>query len=174
MLRLNTSVIGAPSRISCETTGQALRINIRAKSAMQKRWDLHDDNLLAVNVIPPRKKGTLASVQIDLRDDSTGAEKRITVAGCANIRWVMDFNVLADNWFAQTKDFTIHDDIEKMKRFVMQQKKHWRVTYMPPLPPEKPIMRKLASIRRYRLFLIRFHGGTIEVLGQRISLKAAN
>jgi hypothetical protein len=62
------------------------RINIRAKSAMQKRWDFHDDNLFAVNMIPPRKKGALATVQIDLRDDSTGAAKRLTVAGCANIR----------------------------------------------------------------------------------------
>jgi hypothetical protein len=144
----------------------------QGKTAMQKRWDFHDDNLLAVNVISPRKTGALASVQIDLQDDATGAAKRLTVAGCANIRWVMDFNVLADNWFAQTEGFTIHHDIEKMKRFVIQQRKHWRVTYMPPLPPEKPIIRKLASIRRYRLFQIKFYGGTVEILGQRITLKS--
>jgi hypothetical protein len=59
-----------------------------------------------------------------------------------------------------------------MKRFVIQQRKHWRVTYMPPLPPEKPIIRKLASIRRYRLFQIKFYGGTVEILGQRITLKS--
>jgi hypothetical protein len=75
-------------RVSCGTTRQPLGSTsmTQGKSAMQKRWDFHDDNLLAVNVISPREKGALASVQIDLQDDTAGVAKRLSVAGCANIR----------------------------------------------------------------------------------------
>lgn len=42
---------------------------------------------------------------------------------------------------------------------------------MPPLPPDKPIRKKLTSIRKYRKFKIKFFGGTVEILAKGFKLK---
>jgi len=136
-----------------------------------KDWDLHDDNLLGVQVTSPRKPKELATIHVDLQDDATGGMKRVTISRCANIRWVMDFNVLADNWFAQTNEFTVVTDLKKMKSFVEGQRRHRRVKYMNPSSPDKPIKAKLASIRSFRLFQIKFFGGTLEVLAKSIKIR---
>jgi hypothetical protein len=137
----------------------------------RKSWDLHDDNLLGIQVTSPRKKNELATIHIDLQDDATGGVKRITMSRCTNIRWVMDFNILADNWFAQTNAFTVVSDLKKMKSFVESQRRHWRVKYMHPSSPDNPIKGKLASIRSFRLFQIKFFGGTLEVLAKSVKIK---
>jgi hypothetical protein len=138
---------------------------------MHTEWDLHDDNLLGVQVASPRKRKELATIHVDLRDDATGGMKRLTISRCANIRWVMVFDVLADNWFAQTDVFRVGTDVKKMKSFVESQRRHWRVKYMPPNSPDKPIKGKMASIRSFRLFQIKFYGGTLEVLAKYIRIK---
>jgi hypothetical protein len=133
--------------------------------------DLHDDNLLGLQVVTPRKRNELATIRVDLRDDTTGIKKTLALTGCANVRWSMDFDVLADNWFAQTAAFKIDTDLGKLKLFVKTQRRHWRVRYMPPSSPEEPIRRKMASIRSFRLFQITFRGGTLEVLAKHIRIR---
>ncbi len=83
----------------------------------------------------------------------------------------MDFDVLADGCIFGTKGSIARFDIPRMRRFIKSQRRHWRVEYMPPMPKDKPIQKKLKSIRSYVLFTIGFFGGTAEVLAKNCKLK---
>lgn len=133
--------------------------------------DFHDDALVSVTMQAPRRKHDSAKVDFEFRDDSARARKLLSISGCANLRWRMDFDVLADNWFAQTQGVTSQVDLSRMKGFVLAQMHYWHTKYMPPTPKDKPIRKKLSSIRRYRLFKLTFYGGTIEVLARNFKLK---
>ena len=47
---------------------------------------------------------------------------------------------------------------------------HWRTTYMPPMTKDKPVRKKLASLRSYILFRVAFFGGTAEILAKHYNL----
>jgi hypothetical protein len=134
------------------------------------RLDLHDDNLTSITIDPPHKKTGTATIHIELSHDGTGARKLLSFRRCANLRMNMDFDVLADNWFAQTKRALASSNLYQLRQLVLRQRRHWGTEYMPPSPPDKPIRKKLASLKSYLLFRVRFFGGTIEVLSKDFSL----
>ena len=130
------------------------------------KLDFHDDGLKSVKIYPPHKSTTSARIDLEFRDDSTGAMKLLSFRDCRNVRYIMDFDVLANNWFAQTERVVSTADVARMERFVRAQKAHWHVQYMAPSPDDKPIRKKLATIKKYLLFKITFFGGTIEILAR--------
>jgi hypothetical protein len=135
------------------------------------KLDFHDDTLIALRVYPPRSRNNLTNIDFEFRDDSTTRRKTLSFRSCANFRFVMDFDVLADQWFFGTHGSRAHADPRSMLKFVRNQMPHWRVEYMPPMPKDKPIRRKLQSIRNYMLFRIAFFGGTAEILAKRYTIK---
>jgi hypothetical protein len=124
----------------------------------------HDDSLASVIVYPKAKGGS--RIDFSFTDYNTKEPKSLSFRGCANLRCNMDFDVLANNWFAQTEGVDCVDDVRKMQKFVRAQIAHWHVRYMPPMPVDQPIKRKVASIRSYQLFRVKFFGGTFEVLAK--------
>ena len=141
-----------------------------AKGAVADRFnklDFHDDGLTGLTVQPPRGRNNFTRIEFELQDYSTDSVKVLSFHSCANFRFVMDFDVLADNWhFGNTEACVAKTDLRRMRRFVRAQMSHWRTTYMPPMPRNKPIGKKLASIRSYILFRVAFFGGTAEVLAK--------
>lgn len=133
--------------------------------------DLHDDGLISVELVAPRTKTNTSTIRLKLQDDATGAVKTLSFNGCGNLRFRMDLDVLAQNWFAQTERASCEKDVSRLTRFVRAQKPHWHATYMPPFNADHPILKKISSIRRYRLFRVTFFGGTIEVLATCFELK---
>jgi len=134
--------------------------------------DLHDDALASVRIRAPRSKTALTTIDFELLDDSTGAKKVVSFRGCSNLRFIMDFDVLADNWYAQTKSTTSRTDLRHLQKFVQSQIAHWRVKYMAPSPKNKPIRKKLSTMRSsYVLFKLNFFGGTVEVLAKNFAVK---
>jgi hypothetical protein len=148
-----------------------MKIDGRSSGARFNKLDFHDDNLASVKIYPPRKRTDTAQIDFQFEDDSTGAMKLVSFHRCANLRYIMDFDVLAANWFAQTKCFAAEDDVNRVKRFVRSQMANWHVKYMPPMPRDKPIRKKLSAIRSYHLFRIDFFGGTVEILAKSFSVK---
>ncbi len=136
-----------------------------------RKLDFHDDNLVSVKICPPPTGTSTARIDFEFQDDSTGATKLVSFRQCANLRYVMDFDVLTANWFAQTKCFAVKDDADQARKFIRSQMAHWRVKYMPPMPKDKPIRKKLSEIRSYHLFRIEFFGGTAEILAKNFSVK---
>jgi hypothetical protein len=132
--------------------------------------DLHDDNLISVLVRAPRTKKNDATVVLEFEDDGTRQIKILSFHDCANLRFNTDFDVLANNWIAQTEQASCNPLSKRIARFVRSQKSGWHVTYMPPMHAEFPIRKKLLSIHKYRLFKITFFGGTIEILGKSFAL----
>lgn len=135
--------------------------------------DFHDDGLKSVKIHPLNKRASSPSIDLEFRDDATGATKLLSFRGCGNLRYVMDFDVLAANWFAQTEKGAAISDTGRMQKFVRAQIPHWHVTYMPPSPKDKPIRKKLSSLRNYALFRVTFFGGTVEVLAKSFTLRRA-
>ena len=135
------------------------------------RLSFHDDGLASVEIYQLNKRRNAARVDLNFRDYATGATKILSFRDCGNIRNVMDFDVLADNWFAQTEKAVSTKDVGRMQKFVRRQMRHWHVTYMPPSSNVKPIRKKLSSIKKYVLFKVTFFGGTIEVLARSFTLK---
>ncbi len=144
------------------------------KDAIARRFsnlDFHDDALVSVRMQAPRRKTDSAKIDFEFRDDLTSVKKVLSINGCANLRWLMDFDVLACNWFAQTERAASTRDVEKMRKFVRSQTAHWHVKYMPPSTKDKPIRLKISSIRRYVLFTVTFFGGTVEVLAKNFKVR---
>jgi hypothetical protein len=135
--------------------------------------DLHDDNLLSVTVFPPRTKVNAGEVVLELEDDVSQNAKSVRFIGCGNLRVNMDFDVLANNYFAQTDVTTCEISASRMKQFVRAQAPHWHVKYMPLSRKYLPIRKKLAQIKGYRLFKVTFFGGTVEVLAKAFSVETA-
>lgn len=140
------------------------------KSRGAESLNLHDDNLVSIKVSLSKGRANTTRIEFLFCADSTGKAKLLSFKHCANFRYIMDFDVLTANWFAQTEMFESEADPTKMRRFVQTQVPHWHVRYMPPQPKDKPIREKLSSIRSYSLFRIRFFGGTAEILAKSLSL----
>jgi hypothetical protein len=143
----------------------------RADRAPFGKLNFHDDALRFVEIHPGTKRKGEAKITFGFRDYGSGKPKVLSFHGCANLRCVLDFDVLADNWFAQTEGVAHLDDPRKMEKFVHAQTTHWHTRYMPPMPKDKPVRKKLASIRKFHLFKITFFGGTFEVLAKRCVIK---
>ncbi|MGH9712236.1 MAG: hypothetical protein ACRD5M_02945 [Candidatus Acidiferrales bacterium] len=135
------------------------------------RLDFHDDNLRLVTIHPPKTRHDTTTMEFEFEDDETGAKKLLSFHSCGNVRFLMDFDVLADNWFAQTKGLHASANAQEMRKIISSQLAHWRTSYMPPLPPDKPVRKKLNSIRKSRKFKIKFFGGTVEILAKSFKLK---
>ncbi len=140
--------------------------NEKAIAGRFNNLSFHDDNLASVTVHAPQSKKNRTRIDFRLRDDSTDKEKLLSFVDCANIRYFMDFDVLADNSFAQTEASIANVDASQMKKLVRSQTVHWRTKYMPPQAKDKPIRKKLSAIRRYILFKVSFFGGTAEILAR--------
>ena len=146
-----------------------------AKGAVADRFnklDFHDDGLTGLTVQPPRGRNNFTRIEFELQDYSTDSVKVLSFHSCANFRFVMDFDVLADNWDGgNTESSVAKTDVTRMRKFVSAQMSHWRTTYMPPTPKDKPVRRKLASLRSFILFRVAFFGGTAEILAKNYRLK---
>ena len=148
-------------------------MKIAHKNAVVERFnklDFHDDALLSLNIHPPRRRSNSTKIDFAFRDDATGDVKMLSFLTCANFRFVMDFDVLADRWFFGTAASVAKADPQRMREFVRAQMSHWRTAYMPPMRKDEPIRKKLVSIRAYILFKVAFFGGTVEVLAKNYKL----
>jgi hypothetical protein len=132
--------------------------------------DIHDDDLVSVNVHPPRSRRNSALIEFEFQDDSTGKRQLVSFRGCANVRYLMDFDVLTDNSFAQTDRASSFGDVGRMAKLIRSQMAHWHTQYMPSCPKDQPIRKKLASLDKYVLFRITFFGGIVEILAKNFVL----
>jgi hypothetical protein len=131
------------------------------------KLDVHDDALSGFRIQTPRSRKNLTRIDLEFLDDSTGSKKVLSFRTCANLRFVMDFDVLADNWhFGNTELCLARTDVKRLRQFVKAQMSHWRTVYMPPAPKNQPIRKKLMDIQSYALFRVEFFGGTLEVLAK--------
>jgi hypothetical protein len=133
--------------------------------------DIHDDNLISAKISPPRTKRNNATIEFELEDDGTGKTKILTFVGCSNLCFVMDFDVLASNWFAQTRMATCTSARAKMTKFAKPRQILWGTRCMPPYHPKAPILEKLSDIHKYHLFTIKFFGGRVDILARNFQLK---
>ena len=143
----------------------------RADDAPFGKLDFHDDALKFIEIRPSAKRKGEAKIDFGFADYGSGKPKLLSFHDCANLRCILDFDVLANNWFAQTEGVVHSDDTRKMERFVRAQTAHWHTRYVPPMPKDKPIRKKLATIRKFHLFKVKFFGGTFEILAKSCIIK---
>lgn len=135
--------------------------------------------LTFIRVYPPTslaksvaRAENVTRIEFGFLDDATQKKKTLAFHQCANVRFIMDFDVLADQCVFGTEGSKAQVDVSRMRQFIQSQRRHWRTEYMPPFSKDKPIRQKLKSIRSYVLFKVAFYGGTAEVLAKNFKLKA--
>jgi hypothetical protein len=144
------------------------------KSTVERRFcglNLYDDNLISLSFRAPQTTRNETKIDLVFSEYLTGKRKSLSFIRTANARFIMDFDVLSCNSFAQTHGVKSFSDLTKMKGFVIGQRPHWRTIYMPPMSKDQPVLKKLSAIRKYTLFRVTFHGGTLEVLAKNFRYK---
>jgi hypothetical protein len=155
-------------RVRSNTRGAASRGVAKKFNAL----DFHDDNLLSARILPGRLRQSAATVELRIEADHTGKIKALQFLGCANCRWNLDFDVLADNGrVGNVRGSQAGVDLETARQFVESMRRHWRTTYVPSSRRNHPIRRKLKELRGYTLFRLRFFGGMAEILARSYTLK---
>jgi hypothetical protein len=71
------------------------RTNNHAVANKFNMLDFHDDVFNSLRIYPPRSRRNFARVELEFKDDSTESVKVLTFYSCANLRFVADFDVLA-------------------------------------------------------------------------------
>jgi hypothetical protein len=79
------------------------------------------DALKALKLHPPSGRNDFTSIDFELQDDSTNSVKVLSFHGCSNFRFVMDFDVLANNWPFNTESSAAKTDVTRMRKFVKVQ-----------------------------------------------------
>ena len=146
----------------------------RSKSRVARRFgllNLYDDNLVSLSFRIPQMTRNDTKIDLIFSEYLTGKRKSLSFTGAANMRFIMDFDLMADNFFAQTHGVKSFSHSTKMRQFVLGQRSHWHTIYMPPSSKDQPIRKKLSTIKKYTLFRVTFHGGTVEVLAKNFIYK---
>ena len=128
--------------------------------------------LTFVSIRPPTSATkNLTRIEFGFLDDATRKKKSLLFYKCANIRFIMDFDVLVDQCVFGTDSSIARVRVSQMRKFIRSQRSHWRLEYMPPMAKDQPIRKKLKSIQSYVLFKVAFFGGTAEILARNFELK---
>lgn len=122
---------------------------------------------------PTSRPKNITRIEFGFLDDATHKKKTLLFHQCANIRFIMDFDVLADQCVFGTDSSIAQVRVSQMRKFIRSQRSHWRLEYRPPMAKDQPIRKKLKSIRSYVLFKVAFFGGTAEILARNFELKTA-
>jgi hypothetical protein len=106
------------------------RANNDAVAARFNKMDFHDDALKALKLHPPSSRSNSTRIDFELQGDSTSSVNVLSFHGCANFRFAMDFDVLADNWPFNTESAVARTDATRMRKVVKVQMAHWRTTFI--------------------------------------------
>jgi hypothetical protein len=142
-------------------------------------YNLHDDTVHAIRIIPSTSRRRNSIVEVDLTQYVSNKPRRLRLTGCANITFVADFAVLTDNAFANTERVQAFGDEERIHAIILSQMGELNIEYLDEhhcASEEHPSLQKLKKISSYVLFRIAFYGGTLEVIaeGFRITRPRAN
>lgn len=131
--------------------------------------DFHDDTFVSMRVLPPQSRGDNAEsvVEIQLLQYSEQTSRVLRFLGCANLRVVIDFDVLADNLPNNTSGLDAHADTTAMWSLMQSQAHDWGVTYrdMPtPLDKKGHVMKELSCFR------VQLCGGVVEIIAKQFQV----
>lgn len=132
-------------------------------------YNLHDDTVQAVRILPSPSRRRQSTVEIDLTEYVSDKPRRLRLTGCANLSFIADFDVLTDNAFANTEGVQASGDEERIRQIVTAQMAHLNLDYgdSDEEPDEHhPTRRKLADLSPFILFRVTFYGGTLEVVAR--------
>ena len=136
----------------------------------------HDNDLRSIRILPSRntKKPTTTNIEfvfIGRRKPVNKSTKRtLILKGCANLKFSMDFDILAANASSpkssagQTSNVEMSECCDSVKRLIQQNESEWNVEYPP--NEDTPATYKLSQHGEFILVKIILHGGTLEILAR--------
>jgi hypothetical protein len=121
--------------------------------------------LTFVRVHPPTLgMKNLTQIEFGFLDDTTHKKKTLLFHRCADIRFIMDFDVLADQCIFGREGSIAQVDVSQMREFIRSRRPHWRLECMPPMPEDKPSRKKAqvdSELRALPSCLFRWHRGNL-------------
>lgn len=138
------------------------------------RLDFHDETLVGVRVLPAltRDDESKADLEIQLTQYGTNTLTIIRFSRCANLRMIMDFDVLAGNLPSNTSGLNADTSTNRIRELMQSQKKDLGVDYIG--TAICPLTKKLAAIDELVFFRVQFCGGIVEVIARECQVESVN
>lgn len=132
--------------------------------------DFHDDTFIGINIIPTQARSDTAGsfVEIRLSSHQNQAKRALQFIGCANLRVVLDFDVLANNLPPNTSSGNAHVDANLLRELMQSQQRDWNVSYG---KLRSPLDAKLDVVDTLVCFRILFFGGVVEIIAREFRIE---
>jgi hypothetical protein len=136
-----------------------------------RNLDFHDDSLIEVSVLPGvnEREGVGSAVKIYLQHHSEKKGRVIRFIACANLRVAMDFDILCDNFPANTSGVKADASPGRIRNLIEVQKQDWDVQYAN--KANSPIDKKLNCLVEFVFFRVQFFGGVVEVVAREYNIE---
>jgi hypothetical protein len=132
----------------------------------------HDDDLRSIKILPARNRKNPTTVEFIFEARRKPANKSIkrvlTLKGCVNLRFSIDFDVLAANASSpkssagQTSNVEMNASLDCIRRLVKANEPEWNVEY--PANEANPATYKLQRRGEFIFVKVLLHGGTLEMV----------
>ncbi len=125
----------------------------------------HDDTFVGMNILPTqvRRDTAKSTIEIHLSNPDNKPGRVLRFSGCANLRVVLDFDVLAHNLPPNTSKGDAHAKHGLMREFMESQKRDWGIGYS---SMSSPLDLKVQKMEEFVCFRVQFFGGVVEIIAR--------
>jgi hypothetical protein len=164
-----------PTREQQQKVEEFEKYNFEPRTSRDPAPRFHDNDVRTIKVTPPAKKNDPAAVELIFFDRNEGVERVLSVKGCANLRFSMDFDILADNTSSptssagQTSNVELNVCRECLERALKRGIEDWNVEYR--AGRDTPASYRLYRLHEFILVKVWLHGGTLEIVARDIDIE---
>jgi hypothetical protein len=134
----------------------------------------HDNDLRSIKILPSKDKTNSTNVEFVFiarwKPVSKSIKRVLTLKGCVNLRFSIDFDILAANASSskssagQTSNVEMNESLDCISRLVKANEPEWNVEY--PANEDNPATYKLQRNGEFLLVKVLLHGGTLEIVAR--------
>ena len=146
------------------------RYNFERRESGREAPKFHDNDVRSIKILPPRKKNDPSNIEFLFFDPDESVERLLRVKQCANLRFSMDFDILADNTSGpkssagQTSNVEVSGCRECIERVLKQGMADWNVEYPP--RDDTPATYRVYQLQKFILVKVWLCGGTLAIVAR--------
>jgi len=147
------------------------RYNFERRDSGREVPRFHDNDIRSIKILPLRKKNDPSTIEFIFFDPDERVERLLRVKQCANLRFSMDFDILADNTsgptnsHGQTSNVEVSGCKDCIERALKQGMADWNVEYQPQAR-DTPATYRMYQLQKFILVKVWLCGGTLEIVAR--------
>lgn len=152
--------------------------NFELRDSGRQSPRFHDNDVRSIKIFPPKNKKDPSTVEItffDPEEGGQGVERLLRIRECANLRFSMDFDILADNTLSahssagQTSNVEVSGCKDCIERTLKQGMVDWNVEYR--TGGETPASYRVYRLHEFILVKVWLCGGTLEIVAREVEVE---